>query len=49
MVTANRRATFVNVSDVARANLQAAQTRGVLGSFQRRSGEAITVNSNSSN
>ena len=35
---------FVNVRDVARANLQAAQTRGVSGAFNVASGEAITVN-----
>jgi UDP-glucose 4-epimerase len=35
---------FVNVRDVARANLQAAQTRGASGAFNVASGEAITVN-----
>lgn len=35
---------FVNVRDVARANLQAAQTRAASGAFNVASGEAITVN-----
>ncbi len=35
---------FVNVRDVARANIQAAQTRGLSGAFNVASGEAITVN-----
>lgn len=35
---------FVNVSDVARANIQAAQTRGLSGAFNVASGETITVN-----
>jgi len=35
---------FVNVRDVARANIQAAQTRDLSGAFNVASGEAITVN-----
>ena len=35
---------FVNVRDVARANLLAAEARGVTGAFNVASGEAITVN-----
>ena len=35
---------FVNVLDVARANILAAQTRGLSGAFNVASGEAITVN-----
>lgn len=35
---------FVNVRDVARANILAAQTRGLSGAFNVASGEAITVN-----
>jgi UDP-glucose 4-epimerase len=35
---------FVNVRDVARANILAAQTRGLSGAFNVASGEAITIN-----
>jgi UDP-glucose 4-epimerase len=35
---------FVNVRDVARANIQAARTRGLSGAFNVASGETITVN-----
>jgi UDP-glucose 4-epimerase len=35
---------FVNVSDVATANLKAAQARGVSGAFNIASGESVTVN-----
>jgi UDP-glucose 4-epimerase len=35
---------FVNVRDVARANLLAAQARGVSGAFNIASGESVTVN-----
>jgi UDP-glucose 4-epimerase len=35
---------FVNVRDVARANIQAAETRDLSGAFNVASGEAITVN-----
>ena len=35
---------FVNVRDVARANMQAAETRGLSGAFNVASGQAITIN-----
>jgi len=35
---------FINVGDVAKANLQASQTRSVSGAFNIASGSAITVN-----
>jgi len=35
---------FVNVRDVARANLLAAQARGISGAFNIASGESITIN-----
>ena len=35
---------FVNVRDVARANILAARTRGLSGAFNVASGEALTIN-----